>query len=124
MSAFSQRLKQLRHERQLSQSGLGRLLDMKPSTLANYEQGTRSPDAETLCRIADFFGVSLDFLVGRMSEPKIRESPVQLEVLFASNDLMAYGRVLSRPQKDAILAFIRTLQGMVENSTGGPQTAE
>ena len=37
---------------------------LAPSTLGNYVQGTREPDYDTLRRIADYFGVSIDYLLG------------------------------------------------------------
>lgn len=40
---------------------------LAPSTLGNYVQGTREPDYDTLRRIADYFGVSIDYLLGHKS---------------------------------------------------------
>ena len=39
-------------------------LHLAPSTLSNYAQGIREPDYDTLRRIADYFGVSIDYLLG------------------------------------------------------------
>ncbi|WP_026486709.1 helix-turn-helix domain-containing protein [Caldanaerobius polysaccharolyticus] len=59
------RLKELRSERQLTQRELADLLQLSPSTIAMYETGQRMPDPEILQKIADFFGVSVDYLLGR-----------------------------------------------------------
>lgn len=59
------RLKELRIEKQITQRELASLLQLSPSTIAMYETGQRMPDPETLQRIADFFSVSTDYLLGR-----------------------------------------------------------
>ena len=59
------RLKELREERRLSQDGLALKLNVSQSTISAYEVGDRTPDLETLIAIAQFFGVSLDYLAGQ-----------------------------------------------------------
>ncbi len=61
---FSVRLRELRENRGLTQGGLASALGMGQSAVANYENGARFPDEPTLKRIASFFGVSLDHLLG------------------------------------------------------------
>jgi len=66
MSAdFSLRLKELRLRRALRQKDLAAALGLAQTTIANYEQKLRFPDEELLVKIADYFGVSLDHLMGR-----------------------------------------------------------
>lgn len=59
------RLKYLRNEKKITQRQLAKLLNLSSSTIAMYETGKRKPDCETLQRIADFFDVSTDYLLGR-----------------------------------------------------------
>lgn len=66
---FKDRLKELRYKKELSQRELASILNMSPSTIAMYETGQREPDAETLKKIADFFGVTIDYLLGRTDTP-------------------------------------------------------
>lgn len=54
----------MRREKNLSQKELGNKLGLAESTIGMYEQGKRQPDYETLLKIADFFEVTLDFLLG------------------------------------------------------------
>ncbi|MFC9321569.1 helix-turn-helix domain-containing protein [Bacillus subtilis] len=61
---FNETLKKLRREKNLSQKELGNKLGLAESTIGMYEQGKRQPDYETLLKIADFFEVTLDFLLG------------------------------------------------------------
>ena len=61
---FDKRLKKLRTDKELSQKALSDILGISPSTVAIYEQGRRTPDNEMLKKIANFFNVSVDFLLG------------------------------------------------------------
>ncbi|MCY9350692.1 helix-turn-helix transcriptional regulator [Bacillus licheniformis] len=61
----------LRKEMGLSQYELADRLGFSRGKLANYEQGTREPDYETLKKIADFFEVTTDYLLDRSKNPSI-----------------------------------------------------
>lgn len=63
------RLKELRETKRLNQEGLALKLNVSQSTISAYEVGERTPDLETLIAIANFFDVSIDYLVG-LSESK------------------------------------------------------
>ncbi|MFC3773737.1 helix-turn-helix domain-containing protein [Paenibacillus sp. GCM10012303] len=65
---FGVRLAALRNEMGLSQYQLADKLEFSRGQIGNYEQGTREPDFATLIKIADFFEVSTDYLLGRSSE--------------------------------------------------------
>ena len=71
MNLFPQRLRQLRARNGTRQSTLAKFLYRSPSTISNYENGVNSPDLETLVRIADFYGVSVDYLLGRTDYPAL-----------------------------------------------------
>lgn len=60
---FNTRLTSLRKERKLLQADVAN--KVARATYGAYEQGSRQPDFETLKKLADFFGVSLDYLLGR-----------------------------------------------------------
>lgn len=62
---IGKRIKELRSLKQLNQQDLALALDMKQSTIANYEKNIRTPNLETLILISDYFGISLDELIGR-----------------------------------------------------------
>jgi len=63
--AFPITLKMLRLSRGLSQHELARDLELSAVTISGYETGKREPSLEILERIADYFDVSIDFLLGR-----------------------------------------------------------
>ncbi len=59
------RLKYLRKKRKISQLKLALDLNMNQNSISRYENHEREADYETLIRFADYFGVSLDYLLGR-----------------------------------------------------------
>lgn len=65
MKVFSERLKELRKEKQLTQQELAEILGVKRNTYSDWENGKSEPNYKKLVKIADFFGVSLDWLFGR-----------------------------------------------------------
>lgn len=70
MSNLKERLKELRLAKQLKQNEFAKHLDISDRTVRHYENGDREPDIDKLIEIADFFEVSLDYLVGRSDDPK------------------------------------------------------
>lgn len=62
---LGKRITSLRKQRNLSQYELAERLGFSRGKLANYEQGSRQPDYETLIKIADYFNVSTDYLLGK-----------------------------------------------------------
>lgn len=62
---LARRLRKLREKTALSQREMAKRLNMAPSTLAMYETGKRAPDYHVLQRLADFFNVTVDYLIGR-----------------------------------------------------------
>lgn len=73
MAKFSDRLKQLRHDRQLSQQGLADRLGFSKSSVNMYERGEREPGIESMEAIADYFNIDLDYLTGRSDIPNRSE---------------------------------------------------
>ncbi len=59
----SETLRTLIEEKNLTQKQLAHILNMAPSTLGGYVQGTSEPDVDTLKRIASYFEVSMDYLL-------------------------------------------------------------
>jgi len=59
------RLRKLREEKGISQLELAKALNLSNIMLSRYEKNRRSPDYETLNKLADFYEVSTDYLLGR-----------------------------------------------------------
>ena len=63
--SFGTVLTELREERGMYQKELATYLKISVGTISNYEKDRHFPDQATLCKIADFFHVSTDYLLGR-----------------------------------------------------------
>lgn len=63
------RLKELRKKRRMSQVTLAMELNMNQNSISRYETGEREADYKTLIAFADYFNVSVDYLLGRTDNP-------------------------------------------------------
>lgn len=66
MKQFGQNLQKLRTSSNMTQEDLGKLLNVTQSTIAYYESGKKQPSLETIVIIADYFCVSVDYLLDRI----------------------------------------------------------
>ena len=64
------RLKELRKKKGISQLRLATDLNTTQNTISRYETGEREPGIDELIKIADYFNVSVDYLIGRTENPK------------------------------------------------------
>ena len=65
MLDVSQRLKELRKSRDMTQEAVAKEIHVSRPTYTEYELGKKRPSLETLVKLADFYKVSLDYLTGR-----------------------------------------------------------
>lgn len=65
MANFPERLRSLRREFHMSQREIGLRAGLSASSISMYEQGSRTPDIESLEALADYFNVDVDYLLGR-----------------------------------------------------------
>lgn len=82
MSLFSERLRALRRQRELSQAELARGLKISKSSVNMYERGEREPGIETLEAIADYFNIDMNYLLGKPYDLRVAEEDGDL-VLYA-----------------------------------------
>lgn len=79
-----ERLAELREDQKLSQEEFGKLFSLTQNTISNYERNITTPDDETKALFAQYFNVSLDYLMGLTKDPSpIRSTGTQL--LFCDN---------------------------------------
>ena len=62
---FSNRLKLLRKEQNITQKMLSSVLNLSANCICEWEKGRSEPNIETLTKLSDYFGVSTDYLLGR-----------------------------------------------------------
>src|SRR5690554_4840510 len=89
--SFGKKLRSLREEKRLSQVELSKKLNVTSQALSQYELGKRIPDAEMIIRIADFFDVSVDYLLDRTNE---RITVDNIKAILASDS--AFARALDK----------------------------
>ena len=98
MTKFSERLRQLRTARDMSQMDFAKIIGMSKSSINMYERGEREPGLETLEKIADFFNVDMDTLLAR--------SNVESHIISFPND--------TGELSDAAQVLFQTLKGATE----------
>ena len=74
MQLLAKRLKELREGRRIYQRELAEILGMSFRGYQNYETGQSEPKLETLIALADYYQVSIDYLVGRTDVPDFHTS--------------------------------------------------
>ncbi len=75
MANFSERIKELRRQRKMTQTALGGVIHVGPDSIYIYEKGKAYPEVRNLIILADFFGVSTDYLLGRTDDPEVHQLP-------------------------------------------------
>ena len=123
-----ERLRLLRTEKKLSLRELGEQLNLSFVTIGQYERGERQPDNDTLVKLADFFEVSVDYLLERVDDKNLslkKEEYVipnnidtfdQAVVFLKSlNLLRAYGGIdLNQKTEEEVITLARTIHGVLK----------
>lgn len=110
-TTLGQRLKYLRNKRRLQQWQVADRLGLGRSTYNQYENDKREPDVELLARIAEFYGVSADFLLGLSDDPSPRR---ELEEKIAQMSNHRSDDPLSELPEDARKSLEEFIRKMVE----------
>ena len=71
MEIFAERIKALRIEHGLTQEAVGEIIGVKRYAVYSYEKGRACPEMKGLVALADYFGVSMDYLAGRTDKREI-----------------------------------------------------
>lgn len=96
---FGVRLEHLLEERELTQRQVSDDLHIAATTLNGYIKGNREPDYGTLIRIAEYFDVSIDYLLGVTNIRKSTEEPLDVR----EGDLVGIYRSLQPEKQDLLL---------------------
>lgn len=102
MEKFTSRLKELRKEKKITQKELADSLGLAQSTIANYEQGIRFPDNAMIKKLADYFSVSLDYLLKRTEVREIVLTKKNYEFINKLDDL-EYKSIISKKYLDELI---------------------
>lgn len=123
---FKERLKELRKIRGITQSELSKTLNVSQQTIGSWEVGRAEPNTEMLNRLAEFFNVSVDYLLGnKLEEPRpyyslsnsektdiAIQADKLLEGIESGDNLNFYGEPATDEQKERIRVALRTAMEM------------
>lgn len=111
MAKFGELLSELRQDHGMTQKELAKVLYVSDGTISNYENGVHYPDVEKLMDIADFFGVTTDYLLGRCKynlSPDTFSSP--LIESKTTGELIQIIQDLDGDHKQALKVILRDMQ--------------
>ncbi|KTF20943.1 helix-turn-helix domain-containing protein [Streptococcus gordonii] len=102
---FSSRLKELRQKAKVTQKELAVSINSSQQNIALYEQGKRKPKYETLEKLAVFFNVSTDYLLGKTD---ILDSDPDIDLDTAINHSVAFdGTPITDDDREAIKNYLK-----------------
>jgi len=119
MNIYNLRCKELRKEREWSQEDLVQKLGtgLKRETLSQYETGKTKPDAETLLAMADAFGVSVDYLLGRADCKKISAEEVHRRIGLSEQAIEAL-KTVSKEKDESSFCMIQLINSIITKDGG------
>lgn len=101
-------LKCLRNEYNITQQKLADILQTSQQSVNKYENHCVEPDIETLIKIADTFGVSVDYLIGRTNNREFNSTINMSDLKQQELSLLKNFRLLTEKQKKCILTLIES----------------
>lgn len=81
------RIRDLREDMDLRQTDVAKATGISQKTLSNYETGETNPDSYALIKLANFFNVSIDYLVGRVNTNILSKTDISDEITKIQNKL-------------------------------------
>lgn len=108
-STLGNNIRYSREKNNLSQKELAKILNIANSTLSQYESDVRIPSDEIKILIADYFNVSVDYLLGRPNNPNEKSKADELEEDFPEGVSVLYraNKNLTPEQKEMMLRMIK-----------------
>ena len=111
-----ERLTTLRKEHDKTQDEMARFLGITRPAYTAYETGRRQPDYETLIKLADFFNVPIDWILGRTNNRKMLDSDVHLETDEIVNDSQIAADIGSQLGKEASPELLKLIREVVNET--------
>lgn len=92
-------IKQLRQKHNMTQEDLGKIIDKNRSTIAGYETEGKEPDYDTIKKIAIYFNVSTDYLLGKTDTPEAEISDKSQKLSIKIHDLLIEKGVITKDEE-------------------------
>ena len=107
--SFEKNLKALRLNRFLTQSDVASALHLSKSTYSHYERGTRRPDVDMICTLADFYGVRVEALFTPTGTRLTSDNTFCIIMARMQRELIAHFEILSELGKGKLMERARAL---------------
>lgn len=111
MKTFGSRLKELRNKKHLKQDEIAHIFGVAPSTIGAYERGSRQTTLDTICKMSQFFNVSVDYLLGLTNDERTvenfkKEDSKELKDFLKDQAIMFNGLELSENDKQRVMDIL------------------
>ena len=107
---FCIRLKELRKEKGVTQKDFSKFFKIASGTIAMWEVGKREPDFETVKKIADYFKVSIDYLLGRSDIRNPEEDQDKITIWGLDDKIYHHLSELPEEGKEDLIKYIELLK--------------
>lgn len=108
----------LRRKKNISMKELGKIVGVAESTISLYETEKREPDISTLIKLAKYFGVTIDYILGASDAPFGEKGDYYIELAPESSDerevLAMYREIKKRGNNEAVQMFFNSLKLMLD----------
>lgn len=99
------RLKEIRESKGMTQTQLGEVIGAKKSAVSLWESGKRQIDNNTLKSLADFFGVSVDYILGR-DQDELAPDTIAPALLTREERMLQMFRQMDEKEQDAFIKWL------------------
>lgn len=126
---IGKRIKELREKNNMTQKDLSKIIGVTDRSIGYYESGQRVPPPDILDKLAEFFSVSVDYIMGRTDNSNFKDSSIGAaktgkrsdakelqsleEYIEQAKSLMFYGEIVDENDKKAILSALKAAYEVV-----------
>jgi len=115
---MGERLRELRLKRNLSQDEVARHIGITRSAYSHYEINNRQPVYDTLIKLASFFHVSLDYIIGGNAPNQSQEAHETADAANDSKEILKLINDMSREQRKQSIGLLHSVINQQQNSQG------
>lgn len=105
----------LRKENNVSQQDIGNLVGISSQAVSKWELGISEPDNESLVKIAKYFNVSVDYLLGNVSKNSEKDEMEYLRQILIKNGYMKPNEDLSKEELERLMKFVKNNKEFIKN---------
>ena len=117
----SEKLTEIRKQRKLTMKDVAEAIGMKPDTYRNYESGRLEPNLSTLTKLADFYGVTTDYLLGRSTDtPPLSQLASQFNMSALEREIVDGYLSLPEDMRGGLMDFLEKAVAEAEKAPTAP----